>query len=47
MDLDPDLIRFIEGMEIRELTAVADYLSRLRGPLRDYLKLRDDADSRD
>jgi cytochrome c553 len=41
-NVDPEFMRFIEGLEGREISALADYLSRLRGPVRDRAKLRDD-----
>jgi cytochrome c oxidase cbb3-type subunit 3 len=42
LNVDPDLVRFIDSLDTEEMTAVADYLSRLRGPARDRAKLRDD-----
>jgi len=41
-NVDADLVRFIDSLDTEEITAVADYLSRLRGPVRDRAKLRDD-----
>jgi cytochrome c553 len=41
-NVDADLVRFLDSLEADELTAVADYLSRLHGPTRDRSKLRDD-----
>jgi cytochrome c553 len=41
-NVDADLIRFIDSLDTEEITAVADYLSRLSGPVRDRAKLRDD-----
>lgn len=46
-NVDADLVRFIDGLDTEEMTAVADYLSRLRGPVRDRAKLRDDGKLRD
>jgi cytochrome c553 len=42
LNVDADLVRFIDSLDTDEITAVADYLSRLRGPVRDRTKLRDD-----
>lgn len=42
LNVDADLVRFIDSLETDEMTAVADYLSRLRTPARDRAKLRDD-----
>jgi cytochrome c553 len=42
LNVDTDLVRFIDSLDTDEITAVADYLSRLRGPTRDRAKLRDD-----
>jgi hypothetical protein len=36
------LVRFIDSLDTDEMTAVADYLSRLRGPVRDRAQLLDD-----
>ena len=47
LDVDADLVRFIDSLDTDEMTAVADYLSRLRGPVRDRAKLRDDGKLRD
>lgn len=42
LNVDPDLVRFLDSFETDEITAVADYLSRLRGPARDRATLNDD-----
>lgn len=42
LNVDTDLVRFIDSLDTDEITAVSDYLSRLRGPVRDRAKLRDD-----
>jgi cytochrome c oxidase cbb3-type subunit 3 len=47
LNVDSDLVRFIDSLDTDEMTAVADYLSRLRGPVRDRSKLRDDGNLRD
>lgn len=41
-NVDDDLTRFLDSLEVEEMTSVADYLSRLRGPVRDRARLRDD-----
>jgi cytochrome c553 len=41
-NVDDDLIRFLDSLDTEEMTAVADYLARLRGPVRDRQRLRDD-----
>ena len=46
LNVDADLVRFIDSLDTDEMTAVADYLSRLRGPVRDRAKLRDDGELR-
>jgi cytochrome c553 len=46
LNMDQDLVRFIDSLDSEEMTAVADYLSRLRGPVRDRAKLRDDGELR-
>lgn len=42
LNVDSDLARFLDSLDTEEVTAVADYLSRLRGPTRDRAKLNDD-----
>ena len=42
LNVDADLVRFLDSFETDEMTAVADYLSRLRSPVRDRAKLRED-----
>ena len=42
LNVDSDLVRFLDSFDADEITAVADYLSRLRGPTRDRAKLNDD-----
>ncbi|AMN46280.1 hypothetical protein ACG33_03990 [Steroidobacter denitrificans] len=39
---DEGLIRFLDSLETEEMTAVADYLSRFRGPVRDRLRMHND-----
>ena len=47
LNVDTDLVRFLDSLDTEEMTAVADYLSRLWGPARDRTKLRDDGKVRD
>jgi cytochrome c553 len=42
LNVDADLARFLDSFDTDEITAVADYLSRQRGPTRDRAKLNDD-----
>jgi cytochrome c553 len=42
LNVDPDLVRFLDSFDTEEMTSVADYLSRMRGPVRERAKLRDD-----
>jgi len=42
LNIDEDLVRFLDSMADDEQTAVAAYLSRLHGPTRDRTKLRND-----
>jgi cytochrome c553 len=46
LNVDADLVRFLDSFDTEEITSVADYLSRLRGPARDRAKLRDDGNLR-
>jgi cytochrome c553 len=41
-NVEEDLVRFLDSLDTEEVTAVADYLSRMRGPTRDRAKLNDD-----
>jgi cytochrome c553 len=41
-NVDEDLVRFLDSFDAEEVTAIADYLSRVRGPARDRAKLNDD-----
>ena len=41
LNVDPDLVRFLDSLAADEITALADYMSRLRGPVRDRAKMRD------
>lgn len=42
LNVDADFVRFLDSLDTEETTAVADYLSRLRGPVRDRTRLNDD-----
>lgn len=46
LNVDADLVRFLDSFDADEITAVADYLSRLRGMTRDRSKLEDDGSVR-
>ena len=46
LNVDADLVRFLDSFDTDEITAVADYLSRLRTPVRDRAKLRDNGELR-
>jgi len=40
-NVDPNLVLFMANLKSDELTGLADYLSRLSGPVKDRLKMRD------
>jgi cytochrome c553 len=42
INLDPELMRFMDSLEADELAGIADYVSRLRGPVVDRARLKDD-----
>jgi cytochrome c553 len=42
VNLDPELMRFLDSLAADELAGIADYVSRLRGPIVDRAQLRDD-----
>ena len=44
-NVDADLVRYLDSLKPDELTAVADYLSRMRGPVRDRSRLDQDGTS--
>jgi cytochrome c553 len=46
-NIEPDLARFLNGLTSDEIVGMADYLSRLRGPIRDRDKLHDDGTAGD
>lgn len=41
-NVEADLVRFLESLDTEEVTAVADYMSRMRGPTRDRARMNDD-----
>jgi hypothetical protein len=41
LSVDADLVRFIDNLDTDEMTAGANYLSGVRGPVRDRANLRD------
>jgi cytochrome c553 len=41
-DVDEDLARFLRSMKADEMQGLADYLSRLQGPVRDRARLKND-----
>lgn len=44
---DQDLVRFLSSLDSTETSAIADYLSRQRGPVRDRARLLDDGSIRE
>jgi hypothetical protein len=42
VNLDPELMRFLASLASDELAGIADHVSRLRGPVVDRARLRDD-----
>lgn len=46
-NVEPDLVRFLDSLDTDELSAVADYLSRMRGPVRDRTRLDQDGTAGD
>lgn len=42
LNADDGLVRFLDSLEAEEMTAVADYLSRFRGPVQDRLRMHND-----
>ena len=41
-NIEPDLILFMDGLATDEIEGIADYISRMNGPIKDRAKLRDD-----
>ena len=46
-NVEPDLTRFLESFKPDELTAVADYLSRMQSPVRDRTRMDNDGTAGD
>lgn len=42
LNVDADLVRYLDSLDTEETTAVADYLSRMRGPIKDHDKMNSD-----
>lgn len=42
LNVDAELVRYLDSLELDELSGVADYLSRMTGPVRDRSRLHDD-----
>lgn len=42
LSVDADLVRYLDSIDTEEATAVADYLSRMRGPVKDRDKMNSD-----
>lgn len=42
LNVEADLVRYLDSMDTEEATAVADYLSRMRGPVKDRDRMNDD-----
>lgn len=42
LNVDADLVRYLDSLDTEEATAVADYLSRMRGPIQDRDRMNSD-----
>lgn len=42
LNVEADLVRYFDSLDTEEATAVADYLSRMRGPVRDRDRMNND-----
>ena len=42
LNVDAELVRYFDSLDTEEATAVADYLSRMRGPIRDHDRMNSD-----
>lgn len=42
LNVDAELVRYLDSLDTEEATAVADYLSRMRGPTKDRVRMNDD-----
>jgi cytochrome c553 len=45
LNVDADLVRYLDSLDTEETTAVADYLSRMRGPIKDHERMNSDGTS--
>ena len=41
-DVDEDLVRFLRNLKADEMEGLADYLSRMQGPVRDRARMNKD-----
>lgn len=41
-NVDPELVLFLDNLETDEVTGLADYISRMKGPVRDRARMRAD-----
>jgi cytochrome c553 len=46
-NVEPDLILFLDGLANDEMEGIADFVSRMHGPMKDRAKLRDDGSVND
>lgn len=42
LNVEQDLVRFLDSLDTEEATAVADYMSRMRGPVKDRGRMNND-----
>lgn len=42
LNVDANLVRYLDSLDTEEATAVADYLSRMRGPIQDHDRMNSD-----
>jgi cytochrome c553 len=42
LNVDADLVRYLDSLDTEETTAVADYMSRMRGPVQDHDRMNQD-----
>ena len=47
LNVDADLVRYLDSLDTEEATAVADYLSRMRGPIKNRDRMNKDGTSND
>ena len=47
LNVDADLVRYLDSLDTEEATAVADYLSRMRGPIQDHDRMNSDGTTND